>query len=30
MELQEMGEVEKAQEYELSWKIVMEVFDEIV
>jgi len=30
IELQEIGEVEKAQEYETSWKIVMNVFDEIV
>lgn len=29
-ELQETGEIEKAQEYETSWKIIMEVFDEIV
>ncbi len=30
LELQELGEVEKAQEYETSWKIVIGVLDEIV
>ena len=29
-ELEELGEVEKAKEYETSYKLIMEVFDEIV
>lgn len=30
LKLQEIGEIEKAQEYETSWKIVIEVLDELV
>lgn len=30
LELQEMGAIEKSQEYETSWKIVISVFDEVV